>query len=954
MILLDSINGASHQDRGPALQAVFEKRYAWLLRWALHFTENDRAEAEDLVQETFVRLLLTWDSLRDLDDLEPLLYSYLRYEHLSERRRGRGRAFQRLSTADFDTLAISLRSSSTLDQIDVQNEIREILAFLIWRRRTARFASMFLLRFFHGYFPEEIASICISKRVAVDLGLSQARRELKSHLADPRQIHVLGRSPFPEQKPVNTAIPVDDFEQELRRNIFHAHDEPCPSIEELERAYNSLNQRSIESNLLAHIVTCQPCLDRTARHCNLPPPSSRSMNDSFGRSPRGKAKKSGATDKQRLARVFAEGESRMREIYEHYPTGLVIALNAQVVAVRDITVDAARAVLKVETYTAQTLEIIEVFSEQGLLLMAMPVLQHPPKSQPEIRHKITLSGERTLSLLIRFNRDGALIETTYENPHCAPSAADVMAMSDECTADILAPLPAYEPDAHAGVPPARHSPKLLPWRRFIESFKDGVRRMTPLVTASAVVLVAIAWVIWRSENREAQRIEANQMLRAASRAENNLHQSDQQGVIHEVLRISSGGHSFDRNTYRDLQRKRRPKVRPINEDERRLMARLAEARLEWNNPLSAQGYRDWHDQLFREEDRVVETDRKLLTVTTTVPEGSIEQETLTVQVDDFHPVARTVRFRDGETVQITELSYEILPWGQQTEPWFEPVSESDSYPRSPTTNAPTIARAPLSDEQLDVAELSVIIALQSLKADTERLQITRTPSGVVVKGVVERDERKAAILSRLQTLAHVSTSISSYRDLDARANAVTNGSSIQAVSVAAAETPLKMECDHEKIDADQCRQLSFGLLNASSVLVRESQGLKALREEYPAARPLTSVAQHLLVEVVEARLGHMQAALDQQERVLQSLSVERPRRSESSPGDSPFLDDAVQRNLALCKELVYVTDEHSRSASSILQELALIEDKTRIALSRMAADFGANSIPSFPFATPRQ
>src|SRR3984957_5484374 len=102
MAHIHPISEAARENREPGLRAVFETRYTWLLRWALHFTENDRAAAEDLVQETFVRLLLTWDTLADLDDLEPLLYSYLRYAHLSERRRGRSHAFQKLSTADFD------------------------------------------------------------------------------------------------------------------------------------------------------------------------------------------------------------------------------------------------------------------------------------------------------------------------------------------------------------------------------------------------------------------------------------------------------------------------------------------------------------------------------------------------------------------------------------------------------------------------------------------------------------------------------------------------------------------------------------------------------------------------------------------------------------------------------------------------------------------------------------
>ena len=128
--------------------------------------------------------------------------------------------------------------------------------------------------------------------------------------------------------------------------------------------------------------------------------------------------------------------------------------------------------------------------------------------------------------------------------------------------------------------------------------------------------------------------------------------------------------------------------------------------------------------------------------------------------------------------------------------------------------------------------------------------------------------------------------------------------------------------------------------------------MNSLRQEYPPARALTLTAQKLIVEIAEKRLGYMHAALEQQERVLQSLSVEHPRGMENRPADPPFLEEAVQRNLGLCKELVYVSDEHSRPVSLILDELAQVVDETRNALSRMAADFGANSSPSSPYATP--
>ena len=952
MSFLHSIPEVTHKDREHTLKAVFETRYAWLLRWALHFTENDRAAAEDLVQETFVRLLLSWDTLRDPEDLEPLLYSYLRYAHLSERRRGRSHAFQRLSSADFDTLAISLRNSVASDQIEVQNEIREILAFLLWRKRSARFASVFLLRFFHGYFPEEIASICISKRFAVDLALRQARQELKAHLSNPRQIHVLGGSPLPEQKSLNLAVPIDEFEYELRRKIFSSSGEPCPSPTEFDRFYNSLNQKPLECGTLAHIVGCESCLDRAAKRCGTPPPSSRSMDDSFGRAPRGKGKKT-ASDKQRLARVFAEGESRMREIYEHHPVGLAIALNAEVVAIRDLHVNVPKSVLKVETHAVLTLDIIEVFSEQGLLLISMPVLQRPPKSQPELRHEIALSDDRTLSLIVRFTSDGALIETVYENPHCAPD----LETESFLVAEDQAPGP-FEANADSEVlattPTRKIRRRFSRWPRLLGALQFNMRSAALLLPAGAILGIVLLFIASIVDNREAQRIDANQLLRAAVRAESTARKTSEPSAVVQRIQIKASGHVAQRNLYRDALGKRRAKELPVNDDERVLREKLAEAELDWNNPLSVENYRDWHDHLYREEERVVRTGVDLLTVSTRAAEGLIAQETLTVKANDFHAVARTVLFRDGESIEIAELSYQVVPWSPQVDQWFEPLPRVSSGDDRPLPMSRSMQSPRLSDTQLDVAELSVMLVLQELHADTERLQMTRSPTGVLVKGIVDSDDRKAQITARLRMIEHVSPSISSYRDLDAKAAPEANASRLQQVSVADAKTPLTAECEQRKIAPDPCRHMSYELLNASAVLVRESKHIVELRVEYPLSRPLTSRAKLLLSEIASERLRHINAALEKQEGLLRQLGAEPPHELETAPLEQLSLEAAAQRNLALAKELVYVAGEHARPALIILQELAKSTATARTTVAREATEFQTPSALSLNPATPMQ
>jgi RNA polymerase sigma factor (sigma-70 family) len=342
------------KDFEQTLEGMFTAKYPWLLRWAMHFAQNDAAAAEDLVQEPFVRVLLLKDTPRDPDNIEPLLYTHLRYAYLTERRRGRNHSFHSLAAVDFDTLSISLRTTATFDQIEVQNELRKILVFLLWRRRAAKFANMFILRFFHEFSHEDIARICLVSRHAIDLALARAREELKVYVAGQQQIRVMGRGNPPEFKPQNTAVPSDKFANDRTSEIFQSACGACPSDDLLEQRYRALTLRPLENDLLAHLVACRTCLDKIARVLKSSPPSP-PQRISLG-SIRRPIKITAMTQSERaltrsektsLARIFDHGKRRMRETFDHHPSDLVIALNAEIVAVRDIS--SSRAVLKVET-----------------------------------------------------------------------------------------------------------------------------------------------------------------------------------------------------------------------------------------------------------------------------------------------------------------------------------------------------------------------------------------------------------------------------------------------------------------------------------------------------------------------------------------------------------------------------------------------------------------------------
>ncbi len=933
------------------LETMFTAKYPWLLRWALHFAHNDPAAAEDLVQETLVRILMLKGELCDLENIEPLLYTHLRYASLTERRRGRNQAFQSLAAVDFDTLSISLRTTATFDQIEVQNELRKILTFLLWRRRAAKFANMFLLRYYHEFSHEEIARICLVSRHAVDIGLARSREELKSYLAGPQQIRILGRGPAPEYKPQNTAVPSDKFANDMMLEIFRSSCGACPGADQLELRYRSLAPRSLDNDLISHLVSCGICLDRITRLCKSLPPAPPSAGISTGLTRRTlKAASFARSDRKALARIFDQGLRRMRETWDHHPSDLVIALNAEVVAVRDIS--SPRAVLKVETRSPETLELIEIFSEQGLLLLMLPIAHHPPMAPPELRHEVALSGERSLSLCVRFTGDGAVIEATYLDPHFALVGKEELALAamdeDELDANETSKGPAA-----SGIETGQFTRFLKPsvWRRFLDSISRWKSLRGTFIPA-AIALVLATFVIWFALRYPAQHLEARNLLRDTMHSEARLREVFGPGVVHQQVEIRSTVHTLRRNVYRDLDGRRRPKQQPLGRDEEILKARLAEAQCDWDDPLSAANFEAWRDNFPHQKDTIERNGTDLVTLTTNATSGPVLQQSITIRLGDLHPVARNLVFRDHESIQVAELSYEVVSWGPASELWFE--ASAATSPRATPHPARLLAPSPqqVTEDQLDLAELGVLVAMQELRADTERLRESRTSNGVLVTGVVESDSRKLDITAKVQAIPHVTAAISSYRDIESKAAGETGTTSIKAVSIAAGESPLDKYCESRRLQRDRCRQSAHQILSSSTTLVRESRRLSELEEQFPSSKSLTPTAKALLDELTALHFHHLAAAIHDQEDSFPALQLEQVSGASSPDSPAPGLSDLVQNNQRLAAELVYASGENARDADLILMELAASAQDIRLALSRISQPVSTRTDASPVIPTP--
>jgi hypothetical protein len=691
------------------------------------------------------------------------------------------------------------------------------------------------------------------------------------------------------------------------------------SKDELLRNYNTLNPKPIESGLLAHIVSCEHCLDTLNDHFRMPRLGRRSPEEmTRGRRRHGNGH-GGTIREGRAKRMLGDVMARIEHVYDHQPRSLSIAVNGQILATHDIGSRMNR--MEVKTGADTRVEFVEITSEQDICLLAVPVISVPPAVGPEVRHELVLDSERKLVLLLRFVGDGNQIEVVYEDHSMAQAE---IAEEEDAMADQVAAEPG-DLRFIAGRPRVGGRVSLW-WQRWRRNFlRMFVFRMNPLLTTAAVLAIAsfaCVFLWWKS----APGVTSMAFLEKAEREDIGAQSPSTglaKGVICQTVRIRSSQHAIERTLYRDIEGKRRPKRQPLHSDANFLRTRLAMAGVGWDQPLSGSGYRFWHDRSRVESDLVTPAGKDLLTLTTKVSDGPVAQESLTVRGSDFHPVKRTIAFRDSETIEIAESSYSVMPWSPATERWFEPlasISPTSSLPVHPSI-LPRLHLA-LSEMELDEAELEVRLALNHLKADqTERIELERRPDGILVKGIVATAERKQEIESGLHQLPHVVPVIYTFQEFQDRAAADTQIDSIHQADAVSGQAPLEKYLLQRGRTREDARRLSGRLFNDVAAVTLDGKAMSDLLQRFDSGRQLTAEARVALNQLLATHEANLSAALGDEEQVIAEAGFDSDSTDQPPTASNENLLAAAQENVSLCKELISITAEQTRPAELIIPDL---------------------------------
>ena len=462
----------------------------------------------------------------------------------------------------------------------------------------------------------------------------------------------------------------------------------------------------------------------------------------------------------------------------------------------------------------------------------------------------------------------------------------------------------------------------------------GLIPMNPILAAGLVLAVAsISCVfVWMQQTRS--NLSSNALLMQAAYWDQGTLQNRAPGIIRQTIKITTPKKTLQRTIYRDVQGRRMPREQRISDSDSAVRSSLLTAEIAWDAPLSVASYQDWHNAQNVREDNIQRVAGDYWVLTTTTPEGLIAAQSLTVRDTDFHPVRRTVSFRNSETVEIAELDYSVLPWTHETSAYFQPDAPLLTLMTpGPRPVAVLPASQHLSKDKLVEAELSARLTLDRLHADTgEQIEVVSGPDGVEVRGITDTEARKHELQKQLDMLPNVTASISSIEGLRTRPSQGNEPSSIKVVEMQTHVTPLEVYYLAHRRDLASFDKLARNLLNRADAISLESRAIDDLQSRFSLNDDASTVARATLSDLLFTHKHKLLSALQDENRLLVDAQLMAQPLGQDQPSDNhnPGLSLLAEQNLILTRELTLSKGTNGRTAETIAADLAISMNKLNL------------------------
>jgi RNA polymerase sigma factor (sigma-70 family) len=529
---------SSHED-------LFIQRYQWLMDWALRLTEQDRQHAEDLVHDAFVHFIISRPSLERIQqNIDGYLYTMLKNMHLSEVRRATRirdavTPITDFSLTDYDSVESGFKvleeMTSAQVHAQIRDQLRRLCNYACLRKNSSKAGSVLLLRFFHGYYPEEIARVSRTSRQAVEDRLRTARTEARIFLEDPASLSFMsGRlsSPPPQR---NTANTTEDFMEELRREIYGSREGVCLSCKEIEHLYGASASTPVDQQTLSHFVSCPDCLDTANRVLGLPLLADRFPITTMSKDTRKQGKDGGGSSEGPGGAPGGGGgddllkkvRRKAQDLLSQRPSELRISVNGFILGSQSITSRVNRQTISVKG--EDRIGFVEIFSEKEVRLL-FSCVEPPPDGPIEHKERVALSDGRSLELVLDFSNSTPDLHVVYTDPILGTEPA-VQGYDAEGTATLSEAL---------GTQARTKTAKLKPLRRAMErlgeSLTDWRFWLRPGTVTAVLALILIAALLLIYKRVPVPALTAADLLQKSAAAAEAIAANREQ-VIHRTVQL---------------------------------------------------------------------------------------------------------------------------------------------------------------------------------------------------------------------------------------------------------------------------------------------------------------------------------------------------------------------------------------------------------------------------------
>jgi RNA polymerase sigma factor (sigma-70 family) len=926
---------------------LFLSRYSQILAWALKLTGHRREQAEDLVQDAFVFLVNARPDLTAARNLDAYLYVLVRNLHRAQLQKLLRGVTLPLDILEFDSVDAGLREApgtNDEDRLWTQNELRRICDFACRRRETSRVGSVLILRFFHGYYPREIAAILRCSRAVVDVHLRLGRKECRDWLDAPRTLEVVAKPPasrngFREARLSATVVTNDALLAELREIIFSAPKGDCPSRAQLREIYRRGSSARPGQAIVAHIISCAECLDAVNGFLGLAKLKDRDPNDTTGYGTDGpsSSKRRGAQMRSApfvarpSARQLSKWGRRAASVLEHRPSRLCIAVNG--LPLVDHLLNSQESDLTITVPIREQVDFVEVLSEQGVRLAMLVVVEPPPLGDLVQTTAVTLSGQRTLHASLSFDNPWPTIHVTYSDPS-RQTASDEIAQLERPHEEILFATAFVSDEPRDCSVIRQFITGLLSWL-----FNPELWLNAKVLSSGVAILMILVLLLVQTHETTAS---AATLISRAEQWQRSTAKSGQ--VLHRTFDL------IERRKSSSITSRRRVEVwqRPDNHDK---VSHLLDSSGKLLNSVRLTGtprpltlLNAWQFDPAPETFRQLAGDLNQARVKKFGGRIELIAPSVSLELDDrtFAPTGETVDV-EGAEFEFREIATEPMP--ESASPLAavltpQPVAAVRGRELKAVVIPALAAEAP-TEAELEQSEISARVILHELRADLgEDIRVQRRGPVVEVAGVVDSLARKEQLAAGLSPVPYVRVSLLAPEDLASTVN--------DRIVAALASSPEQARATHPPLlenwletaypNEDERRSFATRTVDLARDCARRALAVREIAQRYGKPND-PAVAQ-----ILQDHLGSIRqdlTALDEElaDVIQGALIKDDPSGAGAEP---PSWTDAVNRLFVGARVLesdtvvlLTTSDANGQSPQTVLRNWARVQLDTKAAMLRL-------------------